>query len=507
MKDYLSPHVRCHNLGCFLLAFILVVGFLLRMKSAIDGTFAYTYDVGRDLLVMRSFVLNHDIPFIGPTTGLGGVYYGPWWYYLLVPAFLAGQGSPEGIIAFMALTGVLSIFLGYFIIKKIGDSRSGLFVAGLTSFSGVLLGLSQQIWNPNLAPFFLFVIVYTIMVILEKKREEITMFSLFFLLGVLLFLSIDTEIIYGILLSVGVSFFFVLFARHLLTLKRVCAFFLGGLFILLPRIIFEIKHTFIMSSHLLTNLFFHRQEESTRSLLEKIPYVMKLLYDHWVATIGINNQIIGFFVLVFCLGILMKTQKKLTYLQKSLLKLIVTVLVTFYLGLLLYDGSIWPHYFVGLPVLFILFTGIIFYAALRNYERYKTALLTISVIFIIMVAKPFTIWKSLTEKKFEDVATYKNHLAVVDYIYKQADGKKFNYIVYTPPVHDYTYNYLFQWLGEKKYGYAPSREKEQLFFVILEPDPGYPDRLKKWLKIREKDGIIIKEELVKGGVIVQTRNH
>ena len=91
-------------------------------------------------------------------------------------------------------------------------------------------------------------------------------------------------------------------------------------------------------------------------------------------------------------------------------------------------------------------------------------------------------------------------------MYKQANGKDFKYVVYTPPVHDYTYRYLFMWRGQSKYHYLSNEEAKTAFFII-EPDPGYEDRPKWWLKARENDGVIIKSTTLSSGIIVQTRVH
>jgi hypothetical protein len=96
---------------------------------------------------------------------------------------------------------------------------------------------------------------------------------------------------------------------------------------------------------------------------------------------------------------------------------------------------------------------------------------------------------------------------VVDYIYKEAAGRPFNYIAYSPAVYAYPYDYLLFWQGGRKFHYTPSKQHEKLFVVIIEPDFSRPSLLKDWLKMREKDGKIIKDEIVKGGIRVQIREH
>ena len=102
-----------------------------------------------------------------------------------------------------------------------------------------------------------------------------------------------------------------------------------------------------------------------------------------------------------------------------------------------------------------------------------------------------------------DLSTYKSHISIVDRVYALAGERDFKYVVYTPPVHDYTYRYLFRWYGPKKYGYSPKDISETAFFII-EPDPNQARR-QDWIQERKGDGEIIKEELLRNGVIIQER--
>ncbi|MGE5042387.1 MAG: hypothetical protein ACM3IJ_05810, partial [Candidatus Levyibacteriota bacterium] len=59
------------------LALVFLIGFYLRAVGIFSNSFAFTYDVGRDLLEVQKIVSAHKIPLIGQTTGLGGLFYGP----------------------------------------------------------------------------------------------------------------------------------------------------------------------------------------------------------------------------------------------------------------------------------------------------------------------------------------------------------------------------------------------------------------------------------------------
>ena len=80
-----------------LLYFFILVGAFLRLQGVFTNSFAFTYDVGRDMLALSAIVHLHKIPLIGATTGLPGIFYGPWWYYMLTPFFIIFSGSPQGI--------------------------------------------------------------------------------------------------------------------------------------------------------------------------------------------------------------------------------------------------------------------------------------------------------------------------------------------------------------------------------------------------------------------------
>jgi hypothetical protein len=68
---------------------VLVLSLYFRLKPIYLQNIPYTYDQGRDFLKAQEIVLYKNPTFIGPTTGIMGIYHGAWWYYLLSFAFLS----------------------------------------------------------------------------------------------------------------------------------------------------------------------------------------------------------------------------------------------------------------------------------------------------------------------------------------------------------------------------------------------------------------------------------
>ncbi len=487
---------------------ILIAGAVIRLKGIFENSFAYTYDVGRDLLALRAIVVDHNVPFIGPTTGLPGLFYGPWWYYILTPSFILGNGNPQAVAGFIVLVGLVTVVLGYYFGKKLYSPSVGLVIAGLLSFSPIMLGLTTQIWNPNIAPFItllLFVFIYVVLRYEEKKEKKVAVWHFFFI-GILLQLALDAQVVYGVLLSGSVVLGGILFLGRSLSFKTVSAFIAGTVLILSPRIFFELKHNFLMTNSVLSAFTGTFPGGSELSIPERVIPRVIVLWDLWKDTVGVGNDILAFLlVMLIFFGLLRgwgKSEKSL----RTFVKILAFTILIFYIGLLGFGHDIWSHYIVGLPVVFILFIGIglaFFHIA---FPKFKTIILIGAGVIVIANMNPVRLIDDFRGPIWEgDVSVYRNNLAVIDYVYTEANGKPFKYIVYTPPLHDYTYQYLFQWYGQKQFGYTPDNNEDSLFFVILEPDTQYPFRLINWLEQRKGDGKVIKTQKFKSGIIVQTR--
>lgn len=489
-----------------LLILIILIGTYSRVRPVLDKSFPFTYDIGRDLLALYNIVHHLDIPLIGPTTGLPGLFYGPWWYYSLVPAFVIGNGSPLAINLFMSLTGLVVVGVGYLAAKKTSGVGFGLILASLLAFSPSLIAASTQIWNPNIAPMYLIFIFIVLLALLKDKkiisrnREAVYII----ILGILAGLNIDSEVVYGLILSFALIVFlgFSLFKKRL---YYYLLFIFGLLTIFAPRIFFELRHDFVMSRTIF-RLHHTGGVSLIHNILQEFVRALTALYQLWELSIGVHS-FIALLLAVFLVGIVLYFFKTYSRSHQLLLKYSFLTLIAYASILSLFQGDIWGHYIVGVPIFYIFILA----TALWTMWREKKLLILGIVIFIYILTSqfdPLAFYTYYTKQHpAGNASLYKNQEQVVDYIYSQADGQKFNEIVYTPPVHDYTYQYLFLWIGSNKYHYLPSESKEKLFFVVFEPDPGYEGRLRDWLADRKDDGKIVREKIFPSGITVQTRLH
>jgi 4-amino-4-deoxy-L-arabinose transferase-like glycosyltransferase len=108
-------------------------------------------DQGRDLLTLRSLLVDGAFPLLGPPTSVGGTHHGAAYYYLLAPFAALGGLDPAFVAVAPALAGVAAVGLVWWLARSIGGAAAG-FAAGLLQCaSPSAIAASVTIWNPSLA--------------------------------------------------------------------------------------------------------------------------------------------------------------------------------------------------------------------------------------------------------------------------------------------------------------------------------------------------------------------
>lgn len=488
-----------------ILFLVIALGSWIRFSGIISGSFAFTYDVGRDLLEIRKIVVDHKIPLIGQTSGLPGLFYGPWWYYILTIPFLLSSGNPSFIVSFLALLGIACIPLAFIIGKKIGDNYLGIFMSMLISFSPYTVGLSNQIWNPNIAQIFIIILFLVLLSIYFSQKNK--RYFNYFLLGILASLMLEAEIVFGTLSLIGLLCSMVLAQRKKFFSKNLLFFGVGFLIIQIPHILFEFRHGFIELKTITAGNKMSNEAGFTFPTLQIFINRIEVFFNMFADSITRGNTTLAIILIASAFFSFVFLYKKMTKHEKMFTKTCLMMISVYFIGILFLARPAWGHYLIGLPIIYILFFSFSLHLFRKlQYGKYLTTLFIIILTYINL--QPLQVLADLNTPLWEgNAAVYRNQVAVIDYIYKDAHGKTFNYITYTPAVIDYPYQYLFVWYGNKTYGYVPANKKAELFYVIIEPDPDHPDRIEDWLNVRKGDGKIIGEKVVKGGIIVQKRVH
>lgn len=465
---------------------VAVLALLVRLPGIVQGSFAFTYDIGRDLLAVRD-ILGGNFTLLGPTTGQLGLYYGPWWYWILLPPFLLASGSPAGVALFVALSGVLAAIGAYAWGKRFVDGRFAALFGLILATSPEIVASTTQIWSPDL------LIVTTLFLILFLFHVPKLGTRMFLVIGFLLGLQGELEAVYGVLFLLAWLTALLVWYRGFMSIWKVGAILVGIFSVELPRIIFELRHSFIQTKSILGGL----GSEINPGIRTDYLVFSRGNLGHVVPGDVVQLLLVGCF-----LGILIVSWKRYPLQLTTFVRALGTMVAVFWIATIFFPRGFWPYYLIGLPVVYAFLVALSLSTALKAWSR---GALVLTALYFFFLVKPLEFIDGIRKPPFiGNAAVFRNQREVIDYIYQEAGGP-FKYIAYTPPQIDYTWQYLFSWYGKKKYGYVPDDSNWNSMFVILEPDPDYIPRILDWLKVRKNDGILIQTKTFESGIRVQTR--
>ena len=489
-----------------LLVLVLSLLFLFpRSVELINGNPVFGFDQGREYLAVYNILVNHKFILIGTELGAGsaginGLFHGPIYYYLLTIPFILFNGDPAGgtyLIFFFNLTA--AVFLFYFV-RKIFGLWPAVLAAFIMAVSPIFISQARFLWSPNPPAFFILLSLY-FTYLLRKKSSLIIFLSAFFAAFVYNF-EMGTAIPLCIALLIYSVY---IFGKDI---KKYLFLFSGFIVGFLPMILFEIRHNFLGLNGLITYLLGDKSQNS---------YETRFIADHFNAIVYNFNNTFGleqilpvslFYIpSIIILGLIIyffKKEKNRDF--KNLVIYFFILVVTTFVVFLPLQNALYGYYLTDLSLFYIILFAYIVFSAYKNKEWRIFYPLIIFAVLLVAYSIPQQF--KTTRQDLADyggTAKLKGKVDAIDYIYKDANGKPFNLLVFSPPVYTYPYDYLIQWHGKTKYNYVPGQEKEGTFYLLIEPDPQKPWSYKGWLETVIKDGKIIKTQMLPSGFIVQKR--
>lgn len=473
-----------------ILILILVIGFFLRVYRIFD-LMGFYFDQGRDAKIIWDLWHSHKFFLIGPTTGIEGIFLGPFYYYLIAPAYLLGGGSPVLPAIELALINIAGIYLVYKIGKDFFNEKAGLIAAFLLVFSNRLVQDHRWLSNPTPLPLFAVASVYLLLKIINSQAKTIHYLILGFCLG----LSLQLEAASATFFLPATLLIFLLIHRQIFKqfanlVNLAFSFFVT----LIPQLYFNYRHDNILfqgfKDFLITKKSFGAVSASF--YFDRLKFYCQVFFEKLIN----DNNLLPLFILLLLIGLLFAFNELLSKNTGLLVIWIITPL----LFLLFYHGNygyIWGYYFTGVYPIFILLTAFILSRGPKP--------LAILLLLLFFLDNTKFLKNFLTSGIDGPITvTLGNSLAAVDWVYQDAKDTPFNVDVYVPPVIPHAYNYLFLWRGTSKYHVLPKDNLISRLYTILEQDPPHPERLNTWL-IRQKTYASINSSVTFGGVTAQRR--
>jgi 4-amino-4-deoxy-L-arabinose transferase-like glycosyltransferase len=424
----------------WLIIFILLLAAFLRLYK-IGDYMEFLGDQGRDVVIVRDFIKNGNLFFIGPQTSIGNMYLGPFYYYLIAPALLLANFSPIGPAIFVALLSVLTAFLIFMITSQYFSKNTSYIAAFLFSISPVVIKYSNFSWNPNIMPLFALLFIYFIS---QKKYIFASLSFIMCLNSHYLALALLLPAIYIVALDYKkfkIKDFYIPLLIFLLSLT--------------PQLLFDLKHNGQNTKALVT---FFTQRETTVNIkpYKALPVLPSMFNQVSTSLLSGKNDTAGIIIsLIFFVFIIFALLKnKFTSSQRKYFYIFLVWFISGLIALSLYKQHIYDHYFAFIyPVIFIIFAISISY-----FHKYLQITIVLFLSIILLIQNQF--W-------WEPPKQLSTTTQIDKSIISESNNQPFNFALLSKMNYDPGYRYIFSELN------APvellqNKITDQLF-VVCEP--------------------------------------
>lgn len=478
------------------LLIILLGGSLAMRTFRTPDLLRFYYDQGRDAMVVSDMILKHQPVLVGPTTGLAGILRGPAFYYLLLPAYIVGQGSPIIAAIWLQIINLFGLYIFYRLAKELFSPLAGLLAVGLLGLSAHMVDLSRWLSNPSPVLTTVPLMLYGMVSVLRGRTPQFWLPVVALMLG----LNLQFEMASEIWFIPVVVILLVLRGRTLQVTRRTALISIAiFLLTLVPQVIFDIRHEGIMRNAIIQN-FTHPQSPSfgfnpttIRSRLtlftETYTYILSPYYS-WTLPLL-------FFLFV---PILFFAKVRRGFVLPLIFFLTPLTILTFFIG---NSGNFYTYYLIGtFPIFILLVSGILSVYLSRLTPAFFFAII---LIFFALIGN-FRVLNDFFRQGIDgpNSITIRNQLDNIDWIYQTASGRPFRVEVYVPPVIPYSYDYLFRWYGQNKYGYVPDKNTPDLEFILYENDDRV-DRFTDWYSSKTAGYPTAIDKYSSGGVHSEVR--
>jgi 4-amino-4-deoxy-L-arabinose transferase-like glycosyltransferase len=435
-----------------ILSIIILLSAFLRLYR-IGDYMTFLGDEGRDLLEVRKILSGHPV-LLGPRSSAADFYYGPIYYYMITPFLLLFRYDPVGPAVFVALLGIITVYLIYHVGKELLSENAGLFAAALYSVSPLVIAYARSSWNPNPLPFFSLLILYCIYKAVKKNSRK-----LFLLTGVLMGIAIQLQYLALFLDVIVILFIFIgLIAskqsrRILIIVRNYTLLVLGFLVGWSPFLMFEIRHGFPNFKTIIQFIFFSNADKvyiTGGGFIQNIEIVFFKLFARLVTrfpppeSVNVNLSLIlrAWQITTIILGIIavisiFKLKNKLSILLFSL---------WFFIGIFLfgfYKKTIYDYYLGFMfPLPFLLIGNLsakIFESKMLKVYGKLIALVLFLILFIFnLKGNPFQYQPNRQKDQVKQIA---------EFVLSKTDNKPYNFALITQSNSDHAYRYYFDILN------------------------------------------------------------
>ncbi|GIW62792.1 MAG: hypothetical protein KatS3mg090_0618 [Patescibacteria group bacterium] len=461
-----------------ILIFLIVLFSIIRIKTIKEKTFPYTYDQGRDFLKVEEVVRYKNPTFIGPTTGLPGVYHGAWWYYFLAIPYILTNGNPIAFPYWLFLSQLLSFLLFFYFLNKNFSSVESIIFLSFIAFSPYFISMSTFVINSVLTFPFILLFVYSIYNLFATNKSKFYF---------LIFLSVgfvwEAEFAFGIFLLPATIIMLILFGRLkdvFLNKKNLILSALGLIIPLSLRLAFEIKNNFIQTKTFI-NFIINPKLHNPRPLLDSAIERITQFSNYYTSIFPdfLNSITSIFFLTIITSAFIITLRKKSKNIETKIFYANNLIIFLLFALSVFYRDNFWANYYEGIQLFFII--SIILAINIIGKTKTKTGYIIIKTGLILILTTGLISSYNVIKNPSKPQGFFVQD-TIVNKIYNENKGKEFCVKIYTPPVIPYTWDYLFKYYSRKLNTPEPKSNfvNNTCYFIIEDEAKGYEFRITEW---------------------------
>lgn len=438
---------------------VILISLFFASWFAIHNDIVFHTDIARDFLLMEDVVRNKPITLIGPRSGgIPGVFHGPLWTYLNIPAFILGNGNPAVVGWFWVLLYIINVLIIYKVGSKIFSSEVGLITAALTS---IISAFSVPgYFNPFGAVMFAPLFIYFLFKYVKSGENKDLLISLL-MLGIV----IQFQMAFGVPILV----LFIPLLVFLLIKNKKFAHIFSLLILLIPLstfILFDLKHQFLQTKSVINYL---TGKENTGKVDKPFKDVLhtriRSIINDGPGFITKGNRWLLYIVLgLFGISLFQYFKKKKYQDARIFYLLFFYFYIGYWLMTVLYKGMVWGYYYWPfLSLVTLVFASTVIFINKRIFYP----LLIIFVVFnfnseIKGNFKPVTYFG-------KDGSSWKFHYKTAKMMFDNAP-KEFGYYIFTADQFGYSSRYGMNYVQTKyKQKEAYPYIKKAVTYLLIAP--------------------------------------
>jgi hypothetical protein len=428
-------------------------------------------DIARDFLLIEDIVYKNHLTLLGPRSGgIPGVFHGPLWLYMQVPAFILAHGDPAKLSVFWFLLCMVGLYIAYLVAKKIFGSDVALTSTFLISCTipTTLLSLFNPYGAVILVPFF-FYFFYQYM---QSRSGKYLTISLF-LLGVI----IQFQMAWGIPVLVLTVPLVVKRAMQTRKWSSLCSYTVLAI-PLLTYFIFELRHSFLQLTSVIHHVIGGNKGYGVTSISTFfISRLTGMCVDGWYL-LGNMHGIVSVILVCGVMWTIYRSWRIFPSNIKVFYKLFIYFYVGFWIISFLFRGVIWGYYYWPFLNLTSIALGIL------SVQKYKW--LPIIIVVIIGFSYLNTNLKYINDFKYfsgNDQSSWKFNQKVAQTVFSE-NQKIFGYYVFTPDQYGFAIKYAMKYIQRfASTSLSTPYQKQRVVYLFIAPAPDYrPELNGDWWK-------------------------